>query len=340
MKARQDSPFTKFLNIIPMSKSLVLLVALLSLNSCVTVGWKQAELLESNDFVSIYLEEYRGEEREPVDQGLQHPIIDLDVHQLAALFASVSYRESRLLLDDHQGSLIHERIVWDLAEALAKHLPNLTSAQRLRFLVHRMERVAIFTGVYLTSGVLFSEEEGKVDLAIDMIEERFLPDDVDPKSMRFYRKPTRMFNSGYSLQLPKGFTLTTNSESNRTHPLWFKAPISEINNLVEIAKEAKSKSNTPKTVITQPKTNEEPKVTIKKTSAPNESSSTPKSLIVYQGCDIYQVGSQYYGLPPGSGTLDLDKIKNRSYKLIFQGNNVKEVTSSIDQAVEAGLLKR
>lgn len=333
-----------------------LLLILLTLCSCRSTGWRPAERIHSDQVLSLYLERYRDDESDAVPQGLAHPI-RVSEEQVAALLASLSFHEDRMIIEDREDHLFPSELIWQLAGPLAEGLGRLGPDERLRFLVHRPERHLVFMSIYLTSGVLFSAEPGRLDIALDTIEERRLPDDFDRDSHRFYRKPTRITSSDFRLQGPEGLTRVPRTDSPEPHPLWARIPLDRLDGLVARARESQEAAKpTPASAPRpepgpapsprpEPAPRPEPEVVQDAPPAPAPGpvekpspGTSITSILIYRGCNVYRSGQRYYGLPAGAGPFDREKFEKGAYRLAFQGDSLREVTSRIDEAAEAGLL--
>ncbi len=336
-------------NILPDRGVLAVVLLPLVLGSCVGVRWRQTGLEYNENGVAIWRESQFDEESRVLPQGNEHPVDDIPATQIGALLHGLTYEHERLIRSDETGPVFLAREVARIAGPLAEVLSKLGPDERARFMLCRTEKeLFIFESRVCTSGVAF-RKGGVFELAFDSIRDE--PDDEagDPRSLRFYTNPTAITNSSYRVIPPPKVHNHHNRETQQEYPLWVSASGTVLAELEQAlaARIAAELGKTPgvqtdstarpsPAVVTGPPPPSVPVVS----SSPAGGPGVPRKLSMeVRGCSFYKYNGRIYGLPPGTGPLDPQKLRNNQYELIFPGTTIAEVRHGILEAARAGILK-
>lgn len=295
--------------------------------ACRTNPWRKTEVLHSDSGVAIYREALYDESGEAVSVGYVHPV-KVEQGSLGALLASLGYTQDRAVLGDRKGQLFSPDEVERLAGPLAAALARIGPDERVRFLVSSTSRYLI-AGESLdgTSAVVFSNEPGRLEIAFDLIKERLSSVDYgDPRTARFYGRPTELRESAYRIVAPEIVTHHRDPEAQTAFPLWISVDEAAMASLAEAVRVSEAPGDTVSAA------------TDRSAALPPPAPRGSRRVLVYEGCDVYRVGERFLALPPGAGPLDIEKFADGKYRLFFAGDTLREVTRGIDDAIEAGLL--
>ncbi len=172
----------------------------------------------------VLLREHLEKDGQRVALGYKHPM-KLSADKLASLMSQLSYRHDHLLKSTRANVFIPAEIDAS-AEPIALALEEIQPDERLRFLIVRSSWSDVLFGPSGTTGVMFSTEDGVLDIALDKIDEGIhLPESNEPMRIAFPDDPTALVDAS-PLYPPTGTELHT--VSGTLHPRWLKARLAEI----------------------------------------------------------------------------------------------------------------
>ena len=264
----------------------------------------------------------------------------------------LTYEHERLIRSNETGPVFLAREVARIAGPLAEVLSKLGPDERARFMLCRTEKeLFIFESRVCTSGVAF-RKGGVFELAFDSIRDESVDEEGDPRSLRFYTNPTAITNSSYRVIPPPKVHNHRNLETQQEYPLWVSASgtvLAELEQALaariaaELGKTPGVQTDStarpsPAVVTGPPPPSVGPAAVV--SSSPTGGPGVPRKLSMeVRGCSFYEYNGRIYGLPPGAGPLDPQKLRNNQYDLIFTGTTIAEVQSGILEAARAGSLK-
>src|SRR5262249_47458228 len=153
--------------------------------------------------------------------GYRHPI-DISPEKVALILSHAVYKEEHLLKDAVNRYIFTPEEVLAAAKPMSQKLAQLSPDERLRFLISRSHWSDIFTGPYGTSGVIFSTNEGLLNLAFDRIQEQVVGgDEGDPTKVVFREEPTEL--RGASPVIPDiAMALHLDGSTGKPFPRWLE----------------------------------------------------------------------------------------------------------------------
>ena len=159
--------------------------------------------------------------------GYHHPV-DLPVEKAGLILHHLVFREDHVFMPSINKYIFTPEEVLAAAKPLTQSLAQISADERLRFLITRSHWSEVFTGVSGTSGVIFSPEEGVLDVALDRIQEHVTgAEEGDPMQVSFREEPTRLLDA--SPLLPdSGMALHVDSATGKTFPRWLEINIAAI----------------------------------------------------------------------------------------------------------------
>ena len=155
---------------------------------CSSSPWTR-EFVYSASGVSLY-HEYQETESGRVDLGYKHPI-ELSVKDAVLLLSQLVYKKAYLFKKPEKRYVFQPDEIRVFAPRLVLALKELAPDERLRFLVTRSNWSDVLIGTTGTSGVVFSKEENVINLAFDLVNDKFSgEDDGNPENVVFRLDPT------------------------------------------------------------------------------------------------------------------------------------------------------
>ena len=202
-----------------------LLPLALLVSGCATREWRK-HVLYAKEGIVLYAEHDENEGR-PVPKGYAHPV-EVASETVEAILAQMVYKYEPLIGRNEDLLLFTQEDVAALTEPIRLALGGLTPEQRLRFLVVRDNWTSLLTGPRATSGVLFAEKEGVLNVALDRIRESVTIDEGgDPSSVSFPYDPTE-YRRGDPLIPFRGAALHIDAKSGRRVPRWLVVDLAEV----------------------------------------------------------------------------------------------------------------
>lgn len=156
--------------------------------------------------------------------GHKHPL-KVPAEKLAYLMSQLSFRQDRLLKSIKADVFIPAEIA-ATAEPIALALGEIQPDERLRFLILRTSWSEVLFGPSGTTGVIYSDEEGVLEIAFDrLVEGLSLPESNEPMRIRFPDEPTEISDAS-PLYPPAGTKLHV--KAGNIYPRWLEVRLAEI----------------------------------------------------------------------------------------------------------------
>ena len=198
-------------------------------SGCSSQPWRR-EVLYARDGVTLYREFKHDDSGAKVPLGFRHPF-ELPREKAAILFSQLVYKVNYLIKKDVDRIVFTPAEVEALGEPLSIATGALTPDDRLRFLVTRSNWTDLVVGTTGTSGVIFSEEEGVVSVAFDLIEEKVSgAEEGDPKTVRFHIDPVE-YDDADPVYPAEGMR-THVAEDGRKFPRWLEVRLADLKSRV------------------------------------------------------------------------------------------------------------
>lgn len=202
--------------------SVFLAAAALAGAGCASSPWERAVTF-SRDGVTVYEESVREGAEAP---AYLHPV-RVDRGALETILSGLAYERSSLFRGTSRREVFAPEEAKRLAEPLARALAEIPPSKRVRFLVVRSRWSDVVAGPRGTSAVVFSSEEGKLDLAFDYVDEGLLgAQSGRPADVVFRADPTA--EGGGTRILPCPGARNRADDSGAEIPHWIAVELSEI----------------------------------------------------------------------------------------------------------------
>jgi len=196
---------------------------------CSSQPWRR-EVLYARDGVTLYREFKHDDTGGKVPLGFRHPF-ELPREKAAILFSQLVYKVNYLIKKDVDRNVFMPAEVEALGEPLSIATGALTPDDRLRFLVTRSNWTELVLGTTGTSGVIFSEDEGVVSVAFDIIEEKVSgAEEGDPKTVRFHIDPVE-YDDADPVYPGEGMKIHV-AEDGRKFPRWLDVRLADLKSRV------------------------------------------------------------------------------------------------------------
>ena len=210
-------------------KSPVVILLLGIASGCSSQPWRR-EVLYTRDGVTLYREFKHDDSGAKVPLGFRHPF-EIPREKAAILFSQLVYKVNYLIKKDVDRNVFTPAEVEALAEPLSIATGALTPDDRLRFLVTRSNWTDLVLGTTGTSGVVFSEAEGVVSVAFDIIEEKVSGgEEGDPKTVRFHIDPVE-YDDADPVYPGEGMKMHV-MEDGRKFPRWLDVRLADLKSRV------------------------------------------------------------------------------------------------------------
>ncbi len=195
------------------------------MSGCSTHEWKK-HVLYSRDGIALYAEHEEKDGRE-VPKGFAHPV-HVTSETVEAILAQMVYKHRPLIGRSEDLLLFGQEDVTALAEPIRLALGGLTPERRLRFLIVRDNWTSLLTGPKATSGVMFVEKEGTLNVALDRIRESVSIDEGgDPSNVSFPYDPID-YREGDPLIPFRGTVLHVDEKTRQRFPRWLVVDLAEV----------------------------------------------------------------------------------------------------------------
>jgi hypothetical protein len=202
---------------------LLLLISWVS--GCAAGPWKKHVMYSKNGTV-LYAEHEERDQR-VVPKGFAHPV-QVSTETVGAILAQIVYKHRPLIGKNEDLLLFDEREVADFTLPMQLALGGLTPDQRLRFLVVKNTWASVLTGPKATSGVIFVETEGMLNVALDRIRESVtIGEGGDPSDVSFPYDPTEYRRADPLIPF-RGTKLHVDAKSNQRFPRWLEVELAEV----------------------------------------------------------------------------------------------------------------
>lgn len=227
----------------PMNARLALALTCVAIAvGCSSSPWRRTAPPLYNTPGLVLFREHLEKEGQQVPLGHKHPI-KVPADKLAYVMSQLKYRQDRLLKSIQVDVFVPAEIA-ATAEPIALALAEIQPDERLRFLILRSTWSEVLFGPSGTTGVMFSDEEGVLQIAFDRVLEGLsLPEGNEPMRIRFPDDPTEI-SDGSPLYPPPGTKL--HAKAGTIYPRWLEVQ------LTDIAPPPKPAAVTPPPVGTQP----------------------------------------------------------------------------------------
>lgn len=194
---------------------------------CSASQWRQ-RVLYSRGGTVLYAENQEKDGRE-VPQGYLHPV-EVTTETMSAILRQMVYKYRPLIGANEDLLLFDEAQIAELSEPLQLALGGLTPNQRLRFLVMRDSWASMLTGSKATSGVMFMEKGGVLNVALDRIRESVqVGEGGDPADVSFPYDPTEYRRADPLIPF-RGTKLHVDTKTSKKFPRWLEVDLSAVKN--------------------------------------------------------------------------------------------------------------
>lgn len=195
---------------------------------CSSSPWKR-EFVYSAQGVSLY-HEYQEAESGRASLGYEHPV-ELSVEKAVLTLSQLVYKKTYLFKKAEKKYVFSPEEIRAFAPRLVLALRELSPDERLRFLITRSNWSDVFLGTSATSGVIFSEDEGILEMAFDLINDRFAAaEDGDPEKVTFRTDPTD-YRGGSPLVARPGIVPHVDPQTGKSVPRWVEVRVAEVRRL-------------------------------------------------------------------------------------------------------------
>ncbi len=201
------------------------LVAFLLACGCASSPWKRSAPPLYKTPGTLLFREHLEKDGQRVPLGYKHPI-DVSIEKTVLILSQLVYRKDTLLKSRSTYVFTKEEIA-AAAEPVSRALKVITPDERLRFLILRSSWKEAFLGTYGTSGVVFSTEEGVLNVAFDRIDQHLLvPEGGEPMKIEFPDEPTEVTDD--SPLIPGGGTKLHRSPEGSDFPRWVEVRVAGV----------------------------------------------------------------------------------------------------------------
>ncbi len=213
-------------------------------SGCSTHQWSKHVLYSKNG--TVLYAEYEEKEERVVPKGYAHPV-QVSTETVRAILAQIVYKHRPLIGKNEDLLLFGEAEVADFTQPMQLALGGLTPDQRLRFLVVKDTWASALTGPKATSGVMFVETEGVLNVALDRIRESvMIGEGGDPSDVSFPYDPTEYRRADPLIPF-RGTKLHVDENSKQRFPRWLEVELAEV---TSPAVEPEPTPDEPATVVT------------------------------------------------------------------------------------------
>jgi hypothetical protein len=224
-------------------------IAVAFLASCSSSPWKRpAPPLYQVPGLVLY-REHEERDGQQVPLGYKHPI-GVTPEKVALLLSQLVFRDDFLLTSKETYVLTKEEI-GKIAEPLSEALKVVTPDERLRFLVLHDMWQEVILGNYGTTGVIFSTQDGVVNIAFDAIRQRVsVPDGGEPMKVTFSGEPTEI--TGKSPILPAAGMKIHMGPDGTQYTRWIEVTLADVKPLPPPALAEKTSPPAPPVTVVVP----------------------------------------------------------------------------------------
>ncbi|MFP4256013.1 MAG: hypothetical protein ACLFQ9_04050 [Desulfobacterales bacterium] len=202
-------------------------------SGCGSARWQESEISDE-DGVSVKLQQ-RVEDNRPVELNYNHPA-DIDPDVLERFLRDLEYaHKSGILGGVDRSPVFQDHEIQRLAPSVSRALEKADSSRRVYFTSFNYGREFLFKKRRITRGVVFVDEEDKLNIAFSWINEPVnLDDKPETAGESGRREAVEIVNSSKSLSADVDYAATAELENGKSAPMWIKA---DMDGLMDAAKD-------------------------------------------------------------------------------------------------------